>query len=473
MNAAAVSVDSPNTDATLRRTFGAIAIGIIVVFGGVFFGMTGVVRTRLRQEVVQREAQSIQAVAQMQISAAQARFEKLGLPLQPTDIFTAVLESSRLHGVLAVQLFDPSGTLRDALPSLPGNTPHDAWWSAELTAPDGRYHSHGTLEQVFGSIVEESAGVTPVPLLEIVVPLRADRRSASFGTARYWIEATPTQEEFHRLDLRLFGQAIVAFGFGTALVLLVLGWAYRQQRNASRQLVARSLELAQANRELDFAAKTGALGAISAHLVHGLKNPLAGLEEFVAEIAAEDSSAVPPDARATAVQTARRLRTLVNEVVSVLRDEAAGAADHVVPAQEIIEAVRQRNAANAERAGVELVGNSDPYAQVSARTASLAGLVLANLVANAIEAMPRGGQVRVVANSDTTYVRFAVSDSGPGLPSHVKASLFTPVASSKPTGGGMGLAISARLARHAGGELSVVRTDASGTEFQLAVPKAK
>jgi signal transduction histidine kinase len=222
---------------------------------------------------------------------------------------------------------------------------------------------------------------------------------------------------------------------------------------------------------LDFAAKTGALGAISAHLVHGLKNPLAGLEEFVAEIAADERADVPPDARATAVQTARRLRTLVNEVISVLRDEASGGADHVVPAAEVIESVRARNAIAAERAGVEIVGTAEPGTQLSARTASLAGLILANLVANAVEAAPRAA-IRLGAYPDKTYVRFTVTDTGPGLPPHVRTALFTPVASSKPSGGGMGLAISARLARHAGGELSLVRSDASGTEFQLIVPAA-
>ena len=53
----------------------------------------------------------------------------------------------------------------------------------------------------------------------------------------------------------------------------------------SNRLVRRA-DLARANEELVFAAKTGAVGAISAHLIHGLKNPLSGLEGYVSDRAA-------------------------------------------------------------------------------------------------------------------------------------------------------------------------------------------
>jgi signal transduction histidine kinase len=109
---------------------------------------------------------------------------------------------------------------------------------------------------------------------------------------------------------------------------------------------------------------------------------------------------------------------------------------------------------------------------IPARAANLAGLVLANLLANAIEAAPRHGRVRLEAKRVEGGVEFLVTDSGPGLPPEVREALFRPVRSTKRGGGGVGLAISHRLARHAGGELALVSSDARGAVFRLFVPAA-
>ncbi|MFM9030259.1 MAG: sensor histidine kinase, partial [Opitutaceae bacterium] len=99
-----------------------------------------------------------------------------------------------------------------------------------------------------------------------------------------------------------------------------------------------------------------------------------------------------------------------------------------------------------------------------------AGLVLANLVHNAIEASPAGARVEVAALAGKDTVIFRVEDRGGGLRPEVRAALFEPVASSKPRGTGVGLAISRRLARHAGGDVSLERTGPGGTVFRVTVP---
>jgi signal transduction histidine kinase len=80
--------------------------------------------------------------------------------------------------------------------------------------------------------------------------------------------------------------------------------------------------------------------------------------------------------------------------------------------------------------------------------------------------------VRLEARTVEVGVEFLVTDSGPGLPLEVRQALFRPVRSTKRGGGGVGLAISYRLARHADGELALVRSDAQGSVFRLFVPAA-
>lgn len=454
----------------LRRTFVSLTVATLAVFGALVFGQAFRLRQPLHDEVLKREAESIRAVVQMQIGGAEKTLEAVKLPLTTNDVFNAVLESSRLQGVVNVQLFDPAGVLRESYPAIASDAAIGrAWWPNPLTDATARLHPNGSLEEIFGLPPQAGTVPTEVPLLEVVVPLTAPKQMSSLGVARYWIVADSVAAELRHLDRSLFTQAAIAFAAGAVLLIALVVWTYRRLAEAQRQLVDQSADLARANQELDFAAKTGALGAISAHLIHGLKNPLAGLEGFVSEAADEPVSG---QARQTAMETARRLRTLVNDVVAVLRDEKSGEADYPVPLAEAVEAVENRMAPLAASAGVTLAVELTGKTELKARIANLAGLVLANLVSNAVEASPRGAEVRLDAHADRQRVEFVVTDQGRGLPEAVRASLFRPVRSAKPGGGGMGLAISHRLARHAGGELSLVRTSETGTAFRLIVPAA-
>lgn len=452
----------------LRRTFIILAVSTGAVFAALLLGITWSLQSRLRQEVVQREAEVMYAVSRLQINATEGRLKSLGGELSRADLFTAVLESSRMSGVLSVQLFDNTGVLRDALPAASQPDAGELWWGHALTSPVGRFHPEGTLEEVFGLTREPGAEPLRTPLLEVVVPLGRKYGDGSLGVARYWVDGQATRAELTRSTRRLTFQAGVAFAGGGMIVILLLAWSYRRLAASDELLLERSADLARANEELDFSAKTAALGAISAHLIHGLKNPLAGLEGYVN--AAPDDDAPDGEARRTAVETARRLRTLVNEVVTVLRDESTGTADYPVPIDELLESVRLRAQAQADRASVSLAFDAEPGVQLSARVANLSGLVLSNLLTNAIEASPPDRVLRVDARREPTSVRIDVTDQGPGLPESVRATLFRPVRSSKSGGSGLGLAISHRLARHAGGELSLVRSDGSGTVFRLNVP---
>jgi signal transduction histidine kinase len=450
-----------------RRIGFAVTLATFAIFGGLVVGLTWQMRGQLRGEVLRREAEAIQAVAIMQLQMAEERTEENDGPGDMETLFAAVLESSRLRGVLAVQLFEASGALWAALPSAAGGTVNP-WWSLELKTPQGRFVATGSLEAVLGVTVASGAKSTQVPLMDIAVPL-AGPANREGGVARYWMDGAPVAAEFARLDRRLAFQAGSALLAGTLLIGAVLGWAFSRLTLANRRLLEQSMDLKRANEELDFAAKTGALGAISAHLIHGLKNPLAGLEGFVAETAAAGDAPGGEACRA-AVDTTRRLRALVNEVGTILREESGAAADYAVPVAELVQDIRIRAVPVAEPAGVTLTAVAEANVEIKARTANLVGLVLANLITNAIEASAPGTTVAIEAQRVGDNVEFVVRDNGAGLPQAVQDALFRPVRSEKRAGGGVGLAISHRLAKHAGGELALVHSSPEGTSFRLVVP---
>jgi len=96
-------------------------------------------------------------------------------------------------------------------------------------------------------------------------------------------------------------------------------------------------------------------------------------------------------------------------------------------------------------------------------------LVLKNLIANAAEALPGGGRIKVTAAREgKDRMRMVVEDDGPGITADARERVFEPFVSGKPTGMGLGLAISRAIAEAHGGSLEA-RAGAHG-EFHLVLP---
>ena len=104
------------------------------------------------------------------------------------------------------------------------------------------------------------------------------------------------------------------------------------------------------------------------------------------------------------------------------------------------------------------------------RQANLLGLILTNLVQNAIQASPREGRVTLGIHRNETAIAFRVTDQGAGLPPAVRDNLFAPCQSTSAGGTGIGLVISKQLSNHLGADLRLERTSAEGTTFLLELP---
>ncbi|MFP6749775.1 MAG: ATP-binding protein [Alphaproteobacteria bacterium] len=102
--------------------------------------------------------------------------------------------------------------------------------------------------------------------------------------------------------------------------------------------------------------------------------------------------------------------------------------------------------------------------------------VLMNLARNAIQAMVPGrdgGRIAITAERSGTSVVIEFSDNGPGLPDKARKHLFEAFTGSARAGGtGLGLAIAKELVLAHGGDLSLVKSDGTGTVFRIELPGA-
>jgi signal transduction histidine kinase len=99
-------------------------------------------------------------------------------------------------------------------------------------------------------------------------------------------------------------------------------------------------------------------------------------------------------------------------------------------------------------------------------------MILVNLVRNAAEAMPDGGQLRAGLHREGGAILLWLEDTGPGLAPEVRRRLFEPGVTTKPEGSGLGLYVSRLLARASGGDLGLEESPTGGTRALLRLPAA-
>lgn len=416
-------------------------------------------RAQMRTQVLVREGRTLLALVDLQRTLEAERLREGGTDPATLDEWLVALQTTRLAGVIALRVFAddapqrtlPIGIVETTL------TPADRA-QAQQRLPVARFHPEFRVGELFDLPPVESD--PRIDCLEVIVPVSAP--GDALVVAQYWIDAAPVAAEFAALDAQIWRRALGVWALATLLALAILAWAAHRLERTLRAL-------ARADQELTMAAKSSALGAVTAHLMHGLRNPLAALRRLAAE---RPDSGGDEEARARRLEVAQlteRMRGIVDEVTGLLHDESHQLRYELSP-HEVWDRVRDRLGPDAAR--VIPRWETDAGAVLEGRTAGLVALVLVNLAQNACEAAPGDATVEVTWRSENGKHDIEVADHGPGLPAEVRERLFSPVPSSRTGGAGIGLAISRRLAAHAGGELGLVRSDGSGTVFRLTLPAA-
>jgi len=220
-----------------------------------------------------------------------------------------------------------------------------------------------------------------------------------------------------------------------------------------------------------------------ASLAHELRNPLAPIRSAVEVLQSPDlAEAGARHARAVIVRQVDQMTRLIDDLIDVSRitsDKLVLQLRRIDLAEVAAVAVETSSPVILERRHRLTVELPDTPVMIDADPARLAQ-VLSNLLSNAAQYTPPGGDVQLMASLDPDQVRIAVRDNGIGIEPEMTSRVFelfvqAPRARQQATGGlGVGLTLARRLVEMLGGRLEL-RSDGvgRGSEFIVSLPLAK
>ncbi|HTK32897.1 MAG TPA: ATP-binding protein [Candidatus Saccharimonadaceae bacterium] len=420
---------------TLTTSLLFAAAAILAVAATATFAYRGVDRAMTRE--FERRLEAIAVTAATQIAAADvgdARVRDEGGAYGAIQVQLATLRASTAVNSAAVldsarvTLVDAlAGTSVEGLPSSFDTLAHPALERAYAghAAVSAPFERHGVrLRAAFAPIAEPGgrvAGVVAVEAAAGYLDVLADLRNTLTVIALV---------------------SLLAIAVFAALFLRNAESAARLERRLSRS------------------ENLAAMGRLTATLAHEIKNPLA-----IIRGSAQRLGKLEPEAERMAefvVEESDRLTRTVSRYLQFARgEESSGESGDVLAALGATLDLLEGECA-ARQVRLERPAAPAGPARVGLDNESLKQVFL-NLMLNALEAVPEGGQVRVAAAERGGRIEVSISDDGPGMDAETLKKLGSPFYTTKAKGSGLGLFLSRRLVASAGGRLEITSEAGRGT----------
>jgi signal transduction histidine kinase len=227
------------------------------------------------------------------------------------------------------------------------------------------------------------------------------------------------------------------------------------------ELEAKNRELARKNRLAD-------LGQMASHIAHEVRNSLVPMKLYLSLLRRRiDRDSDSRDVLDKIGAGFSALEATVSDLLNFSADREPHCTAVEIP--ELIHDVVQSLAPQLE--AQRIVTHIDTAPGTTALLDhDMLRRAIVNLVLNALDAMPHGGELVLTACRCHEALEIEVADSGPGVDETAMERLFEPFFTTKSAGTGLGLAIVERIAEAHGGEVTVANCPEGGAAFTLRIP---
>ncbi len=257
------------------------------------------------------------------------------------------------------------------------------------------------------------------------------------------------------LEMLQFLAASVAVAVENARLYSELAEFTRQLERSQEQLVQ--------------AEKVAATGRLAASIAHEINNPLQAIHNCLHLVTHRK---LEPDREAyylnMAQEEVQRLITIVQRTLDFYRPSKGR--EVLTDINQVIESVLALANKRLEHGKVRVRRRLSSDLPKLRTVADQLTQVFLNLIINAVEAMPEGGELTVTTLCDGSRVHVRVSDTGPGLNPEEAKQIFEPFYTTKRSGTGLGLAVSYGIVQRHGGEIVVESVPGHGATFVVSLP---
>lgn len=209
-----------------------------------------------------------------------------------------------------------------------------------------------------------------------------------------------------------------------------------------------------------------AMGEMAAHIVHEIRNPLCSIELFATMLEKEALSERGKELSRGIAGAIRSLNTILTNMLIFARPGRINPLP--VSTSEILSSVFQMLGPIPGSRDISIHCPQEDFLLMGDRDLLIQAIL--NVVINAIQAMPEGGDIWIKTYEEDGFIHFSIRDSGRGIPSDIMDRIFDPFFTTKENGTGLGLAITAKIIQAHGGFLNVKSEPDRGSEFILSIP---
>jgi signal transduction histidine kinase len=254
-----------------------------------------------------------------------------------------------------------------------------------------------------------------------------------------------------------------------ALALLLGGFAVQQARRRAR-LEARAGEEARVReleRQLFHAERLSTVGRLAAGIAHEINNPLEGMSNYLT-LARDALGRGDTEAAGRHVASVRqgldRAAGIVRQVLA--HADPAKAPTTPVDLNEVLRETEHFVESRREFSHIRFVLQLSEGPLLVRGSPVMLGQVAVNLILNACEVQPEGGEVCVTSRREDAHAVVEFSDRGPGVSESDRARIFEPFFSTKDSTG-LGLSICHTIVKQHGGELTLRPREGGGSSFRM------